>query len=376
MGAMGQIRIAVVGVGNCASSLLQGVAYYGEKSSGGALGGLMADVVGGYRVGDILPVVGFDVDARKVGRGISEAVFALPNCTKVFCDRLPESWGGVPVVRGPVMDGVAGHVQEWPEGERVVVGAGEELDLPGVVRVLRERGAEVLVNYLPVGSQRATEFYAEACLHAGVALVNCIPVLIASDAGWAGRFAAAGLPVVGDDIKAQLGATIAHRTLARLFERRGVRITGTYQLNTGGNTDFLNMLDRDRLGTKKRSKTEAVQSQLDQRLADGQIHVGPSDYVPFLKDNKVCFLRIEGEGFGGVPMHMEVRLSVEDSPNSAGCVVDAVRAAKVALDRREGGAVEAASAWLMKHPPRQMADEEAERAFGEWGGRGGIVTER
>jgi myo-inositol-1-phosphate synthase len=235
-----------------------------------------------------------------------------------------------------------------------------------VAKALRESGAEILVNFLPVGSQKATEFYAQACLDAGVALVNCIPVFIASDPTWAKRFAERGLPCVGDDIKAQVGATITHRTLAKLFADRGVRIDSTYQLNTGGNTDFLNMLNRERLSSKKVSKTDAVQSQLDVPLAPDQIHIGPSDFVPFQKDHKVCFLRLNGTGFGGVPLNLELRLSVEDSPNSAGVVVDAIRGCKVARDRKVAGAIEPVSAWTMKHPPKQMSDVEALRLVHEF----------
>jgi myo-inositol-1-phosphate synthase len=321
----------------------------------------MHELLGEYRAGDIEVVCAFDVDARKVGQPLSRAIFASPNNTKVF--HVPTLDVDPIVLMGPVLDGIAEHTADFSERERVVVSEKPPVD---VVRALRESGATALVNYMPVGAQRATEFYADACLQAGIAMVNCVPCFIASDAAWAKRFAEAKLPIVGDDIKAQLGATITHRTLARLFADRGVTIDGTYQLNTGGNTDFLNMLERSRLGSKKLSKTQAVQSQFDVPLDDDRIHVGPSDYVPWLKDNKVCFLRIEGRGFGGVPLNLELRLSVEDSPNSAGVVVDAIRAAQIALDRGEAGPVEYASSWCMKHPPRQMRDDDARRAFSAW----------
>jgi len=306
-------------------------------------------------------VAGFDIDARKVARPIEEAIFAPPNNTKVFCASIPSS--GVIVQMGEILDGVAPHMANFPVEQRFEPCDAKAVD---VAHVLRETGAQILVNYLPVGSRRATEYCAEACLAAGVSLVNCIPVFIASDAVWAGRFGDAGIPIVGDDIKAQLGATITHRTLAKLFADRGVRIDSTYQLNIGGNSDFLNMLERERLRDKKLSKTEAVQSQLDVPLPAERIHIGPSDFVPFLKDNKVCFLRIEGTGFGGVPLNLELRLSVEDSPNSAGSAVDAIRCCQLARDARLAGPVESVSAWTMKHPPRQMSDEEARRATREF----------
>jgi myo-inositol-1-phosphate synthase len=313
--------------------------------------------VGGFRPGDLELAAAFDVDARKVGRDVAEAIFAAPNCTKVFEPEVPKA--GVPVHMGRILDGVSPHMSEYGEARSFVVADALEADQAEVVRVLRETGAEVLLNYLPVGSERATRFYMECALEAGCAVVNCIPVFIASDPAWAKRFEAARLPIVGDDIKAQLGATITHRTLTDLFRRRGVTLDRTYQLNTGGNTDFLNMLNRARLASKKESKTEAVQSVAAARLSDENIHVGPSDYVPWQNDNKVCFLRMEGRLFGDVPMHLELRLSVEDSPNSAGVSVDAIRCAKLALDRGVGGALESASAYFMKHPPHQWPDDEA-----------------
>lgn len=351
---MPSIRIAIAGVGNCASSLVQGLTHYASAEGVG----LMHDVLGGYRVGDIVPVAAFDIDARKVGRPLTEAIFAPPNNTKVFAR--PPVGTGDPVVRmAAILDGVPEHMSAYPEHQRFIPASTPPVD---VAAALRESGAQVLVNYLPVGAQRATEQFAQSCLDAGVAMVNCIPVFIASNPAWAERFRERGLPVVGDDIKAQVGATITHRTLVKLLADRGVRVDRTYQLNTGGNTDFLNMLNRARLKDKKTSKTEAVTSQLGAPIDPDNVHIGPSDFVPWLADNKVCFLRVEGTGFGGVPMHLELRLSVEDSPNSAAVVVDAIRLAKIALDRKQAGPIEAASAWCMKHPPRQMSDAEAKAA--------------
>ena len=349
---MKPIRIAVAGVGNCASSLLQGVDYYRHNPADCI--GLMHASVGGFRAGDIEVVAAFDIDVRKVGRPLHKAIFAAPNNTKIF--HRPVNAASVRVEMGPILDGAPEHMAEYPVDQRF-----EPANLPpcDVTRRLRETGAEILVNYLPVGSQKATEHYAEACLDAGVSLINCIPVFIVSDRTWAKKFTDRGIPCIGDDIKAQVGATITHRTLARLLADRGVRIDSTYQLNTGGNTDFLNMLNRARLRDKKLSKTRAVQSQLDVPLDADRIHIGPSDYVPFLKDNKVCFLRLEGTGFGGVPMHIELRLSVEDSPNSAAVVVDCIRCCKLAHDAKLAGPIEPVSAWCMKHPPTQMTDGEA-----------------
>lgn len=350
---MGRIRIAVVGIGNCASSLIQGVHYYRERGAENAIG-LMHSNIGGYKPGDIEVVAAIDIDRRKVGRDISEAIYAPPNCTKVFYSDIPTS--GVKVTMGHVLDGVAEHMKEYSEEESFIVADEEEAD---VVRCLRDSGAEIAVNYLPVGSEKATRFYAECCLEAGVALVNCIPVFIASDGAWAGRFKERGLPVVGDDIKAQIGATILHRTIAKLFADRGVKLERTYQMNTGGNTDFLNMLSRERLRSKKISKTDAVQSALPAPLESRNIHIGPSDYVSWLRDNKVCFLRMEGRVFGDVPMEIDLRLSVEDSPNSAGCVIDAIRCCKLALDRGLSGPLISISAYTMKHPPEQHPDQKA-----------------
>ena len=357
------IRIALVGVGNCASSLVQGISYYSMPGADGQLPtlGLMHPVLGGWRVGDIQIVAAFDIDARKVGRPLEEAIFALPNNTKRFFPDVRST--GVTVQMGKILDGIAPHMADFPLDQRFEPADAEPAD---VAQVLRETGAEVLVCYLPVGSEKAMAHYAQACLDARVSLVNCVPVFIVSDPQWSRRFADRGIPCVGDDVKSQVGATITHRTLARLFAERGMRIDSTYQLNTGGNTDFLNMLSRERLASKKLSKTEAVQSQLDVPLDPRQIHIGPSDYIPFQKDNKVCFLRIEGTGFGGVPMHLEMRLSVEDSPNSAGVVVDAIRSCKLARDAGMAGPIEPVSAWTMKHPPVQMHDADAHLAFEEF----------
>jgi myo-inositol-1-phosphate synthase len=313
--------------------------------------------LGGYRPHDIEISAAFDIDLRKVGKDVSEAIFEAPNCTTVFCDRVPKA--GVRVRMGRLLDGVSEHLNGYPEHRRFLVSDQREADAEDVVRALRESGTEVLASYLPVGSEQASRFYAECALEAGVAMVNCMPVFLASDPAFAARFAEKGLPIIGDDIKAQLGATITHRTLTDLFRKRGVPLDRTYQLNTGGNTDFLNMLNRDRLVSKRVSKTEAVQSVAGHRLDDDSIHIGPSDYVPWQNDNKVCFLRMEGRLFGDVPMHLELRLSVEDSPNSAGVSVDAIRCAKLALDRGLGGAIEAPSAFFMKHPPLQLTDDEA-----------------
>jgi myo-inositol-1-phosphate synthase len=357
---MPTLRLAIAGVGNCASSLLQGLEYYRTHDLARA-SGLLHVQIGGYRLEDIRVVAAFDVDARKVGRPLEEAAFAPPNCTRIFAEKLPAS--GVTVQMGPVLDGIAEHMARHPAERAFRAAHARPVD---VAQALRESGAEVLVCYLPVGSERAVRLYAEACLAARVAFVNCVPVFIASDPAWAERFRAARLPIVGDDIKSQVGATIVHRTLARLLADRGVTLDATYQLNTGGNTDFLNMLEQERLASKRLSKTESVQSQLDERLAPENIHIGPSDYVAWQKDNKVCFVRMEWRGFGDVPMNLELRLSVEDSPNSAGVAIDAIRCAKLALDRGIAGPLEAASAFCMKRPPKQMRDVDATRALDAW----------
>jgi myo-inositol-1-phosphate synthase len=348
-----RIKVAIAGVGNCASSLVQGVEYYRDRP-GVALDGIMRHSIGGYRCSDVEFVAAFDVDRRKVGRPLEEAIFAKPNCTRIFQSALPVS--NVIVQAGPVLDGVAPHMADYPDDSafRVV-----DLEPTDVAAALRSSGAEVLVCYMPVGSERAVKHYAQACLEAGVAMVNCVPVFLASDEVWAAKFRDAGLPLIGDDIKSQVGATIVHRALARLFADRGVGLDRTYQLNTGGNTDFLNMLERNRLKSKKISKTESVQSQLDERLDARDIHIGPSDYVPWQHDNKVCFIRMEGHGFGNSPIELELRLSVQDSPNSAGVVIDAIRCVKLALERGEAGPLEAPSAYYMKSPPRQLRDSVA-----------------
>ena len=360
---MEPIRIAIVGVGNCASSLIQGIHYYRHKSPEDAIG-LMHWEIGSYRPGDIQVVAAFDIDARKVGKDVAEAIFSPPNCTTVFCKDIPST--GAIVRMGRVLDGVSEHMKDYPAHRTFVVADEPEATKEEIVRVLKDSGAEMLLNYLPVGSEEATRFYAECALEAGVGFINCMPVFIASDPAWAEKFKTRGLPIIGDDIKAQLGATITHRALMQLFARRGVRVDRTYQLNTGGNTDFLNMLNRARLASKKTSKTEAVQSVAARRLDEENIHVGPSDYVPWQNDNKVCFIRMEGRIFGDVPMNLELRLSVEDSPNSAGVAIDAIRCCKLALDRGEAGVLEGPSAFFMKHPPKQYTDEEAWRMTEEF----------
>jgi myo-inositol-1-phosphate synthase len=357
---MKPIKVAIIGVGNCASSLVQGVTYYRQNNSSQ---GLIHDKIGGFGAGDVDFVLGVDVDARKVGKDIAEAIFAKPNNTAVFQAEVPLT--GTKVIMGKVSDGVAPHMTTVGEKGFIVADAAEPTHAD-IVQAIKDSGAEVLINFLPVGSQAATEFYMECALEAGVAVVNCMPVFIASNPEWEARFRAKNLPIVGDDIKAQVGATIVHRVLSSLFAARGVTVERTYQLNTGGNTDFMNMLDRQRLGSKKESKTEAVQAMLAQRLADENIHVGPSDYVPWQKDNKLCFLRLEGLQWGNVPMELELRLSVEDSPNSAACVMDAIRCAKLALDRGEGGAVIGASAYFCKHPPQQFNDDLAAQMVEEY----------
>lgn len=350
---MGEIRVAIAGVGNCASSLVQGIEYYRNNGTKQIIG-LMNENLGGYRPQDLKFVVAFDIDKRKVGKDISEAIFESPNCTKTIYKNVPKF--GANVMMGPVLDGFASHMGDYSEDRRFVVSDEKPCD---VVSELKNHKVDVLINYMPVGSEKATKFYAEAALEAGVAFVNCMPVFIASNEEWAKRFEDAGIPIVGDDIKSQLGATIVHRVLTKLFQDRGVIVDRTYQLNTGGNTDFLNMLEKDRLKSKKISKTEAVQSQLDVPLHADNIHIGPSDYVPWLNDNKLCFLRLEGRGFGDIPLNLELRLSVEDSPNSAGVAIDAIRCAKLGLDRKIGGPLTSISSYTMKHPLIQYSDSEA-----------------
>ena len=360
---MGQIRIAVVGLGNCASSLLQGIEYYRDKTQKDLVG-LMHWNIGGYKPSDIEVVAAFDIDQRKVGKDISEAVFALPNCTKVFCPDLPPC--GRVVRMGRVLDGVAAHMKNYDDRYTFVPSDQKEATKEDIVGELKKSGAEILINYLPVGSEEAARFYAECALDARVGFINCIPVFIASDPEWARRFSRKNLPIIGDDVKSQMGATVIHRVMTHLFQNRGVKIDKTYQLNIGGNTDFLNMLDRTRLLSKKESKTEAVQSQTKKRIDSENIHIGPSDWVPFQKDNKVCFLRMEGKIFGDVPMNVEMRISVEDSPNSGGVIIDAIRCCKLALERGKGGLLYSPSAYFMKHPPRQFIDEVAFRMTEEF----------
>ncbi|BDI61790.1 inositol-3-phosphate synthase [Qipengyuania nanhaisediminis] len=352
---MKPIRVALVGIGNCASSLVQGIAHYRED---GARAGLISEWVGEYGVGDVEIVLGIDVDARKVGRDLSEAIFAQPNNTTRFVSELAPL--DAPVIMGRRLDGVAGHMTGADERGFQPADA-PDASQAAIVDALKGADVEVLVNFLPVGSHEASEFYMTCALEAGVAVVNAIPVFIASDPEWESRFRSRGLPIVGDDIKAQIGATIVHRMLSQLFASRGVGVDHTYQLNTGGNTDFMNMMDRERIGSKKQSKTEAVQSALSKKLDASDIVIGPSEYVPWQKDNKICFLRIEGKQFGDVPMHLEMRLSVEDSPNAAACVIDAIRYCRLARERGEAGALVAPSAFYCKHPPVQMAEEQAEK---------------
>jgi myo-inositol-1-phosphate synthase len=357
VGSSDKIRIAIAGVGNCASSLLQGIEHYRSvPREEHEAWGLMHLEMGGWRPGDVEVVAAFDVDERKVGRPLHEAAFALPNCTRVIEDSIAKS--EVVVQMAPVHDGVADHMIDWPAERSFRVAHERPVD---VEHALRSSGAEILVSYLPVGSQKATQAYAEACLATGVSLVNCIPVFIVSDPQWGERFRQAGIPCAGDDIKSQVGATILHRQLVRLFADRGVKIERTYQLNTGGNTDFLNMLSRERLASKKISKTEAVTSQIPYDIGADNVHIGPSDYVPWQGDNKVCFLRVEGRGFGGAPIEFEARLSVQDSPNSAGIVIDVIRYMKLARERGLAGPQLPISAYTMKHPPVQMRDVDAAR---------------
>lgn len=360
---MKKIKIAILGVGNCASSLLQGINYYRDKNVNEAAG-LMHWEIGGYKPSDIEVAAAFDIDKRKVGKDVSEAVFSEPNCTAVFCPDIPKT--GAVVRMGKVLDGCSSHMEDYAEKNRFVMAGLPEPSGEEVVGALRESGAEMLLNYLPVGSEEATRFYAECALMAGVGFINNMPVFIASDPEWARRFAEKNVPLIGDDIKAQMGATITHRTLTDLFKKRGVKLQRTYQLNTGGNTDFLNMLNRSRLASKKKSKTEAVQAVAAERLDADNIHIGPCDYVAWQKDNKVCFIRMEGKLFGDVPMNLELRLSVEDSPNSAGVTIDAVRCMKLALNRGKGGALLSPSAYFMKRPPAQYTDEEAFRMTEEF----------
>jgi myo-inositol-1-phosphate synthase len=353
---MNKIKVAIIGIGNCASSLIQGIYYYQNKTPNEAVGIMHWDI-GGYKPFDIEVVAAFDVDKRKVGLNVNQAIFSKPNCTTIFCADIPSI--SIKVQMGKILDGFSAHMKNYPADNTFLLADELQPTSEDIVKALKDSGTDVLMNYLPVGSEKATQFYAECALEAGVAFVNNIPVFIASNPAWAKRFEDKNLPIIGDDIKAQLGATITHRTLTDLFKKRGVALDRTYQLNTGGNTDFLNMKNSDRLFSKKESKTEAVQSVAAERLSDESIHVGPSDYVAWQKDNKVCFIRMEGRMFGDVPMNLEMRLSVEDSPNSGGVAIDSIRCAKLALDRKEGGVLTAPAAYLCKHPPEQFTDDEA-----------------
>src|SRR4249920_4070259 len=351
-----RIKVAIAGVGNCASSLVQGVEYYRDRQ-GAALEGVMRHSIGGYLCSDVEFVAAFDIDGRKVGHPLEEAIFAKPNCTRIFQSALPVS--NVIVQAGPVLDGVAAHMADYPDDAafRPV-----DLEPTDVAAALRASGAEVLLCYLPVGSEQAVTHYARACLDARVAMINCVPVFLASDPYWAQEFREAGVPIIGDDIKSQVGATIVHRALARLFSDRGVGIDRTYQLNTGGNSDFLNMLERSRLESKKISKTEAVTSNLQREFNTKDVHIGPSDHVGWLDDRKWAYVRLEGRAFGDVPLNLEYKLEVWDSPNSAGIIIDAVRAAKIAKDRGIGGPILSASSYFMKSPPEQYGDDVARDA--------------
>ena len=353
--ALGKINVAIIGVGNCASSLVQGVHYYRNAEEDTLVPGLMHVNLGGYHVGDVEFTAAFDIDANKVGKDLSEAIFTTPNNTHKFCD-VPRL--GVRVHRGMTHDGLGKYLSQ------IIRKAPGPTD--DIVRILRDTETHVVVNYLPVGSEEGTKWYVEQVLAAGCALVNCIPVFIAREAYWQRRFEERSLPIIGDDIKSQVGATILHRVLTRLFRDRGVRLDRTYQLNFGGNTDFLNMLERERLMSKKISKTGAVTSQLDYELPEANVHVGPSDYVPWLLDRKWCHIRMEGTTFGDVPLNVEVKLEVWDSPNSAGVVIDAIRCCKLAMDRGISGALEGPSAYFMKSPPKQYTDEEARKMVEEY----------
>jgi myo-inositol-1-phosphate synthase len=350
-----KVRVGIIGVGNCASSLVQGVRFYRDADPAALIPGLMHTVLGGYHVGDIEFSAAFDVDSRKVGTDLGQAIWAAPNNTVKFAD-VPHL--GVPVHRGPTTDGLGhyGHTRI------------EQSETPpaDVARILADTGTDVIVNYLPVGSEEATRWYMEQALAAGTGVVNCIPVFIAREAEWSARFAAAGLPIVGDDIKSQVGATIVHRALARLFRDRGVKLERTSQLNVGGNMDFYNMLERSRLESKKVSKTNAVTSQVDHELGTENVHIGPSDYVEWLSDRKWAYIRLEGTTFGNVPLNVELKLEVWDSPNSAGVVIDALRCCKVSLDRGQGGTLEGPSAYFMKSPPVQHRDELARQLVEEF----------
>ena len=355
---MGKINVAIIGVGNCSSSLVQGIQKYSEiQDNEIKVPGLMNNILGGYSIGDVNVVAAFDVDKDKVGKDLSEAIFTKNNNALKFHDVAKT---GVTVERGMTHDGVGEYLADIIEIDKDKDSVGSETS--DIIQILRDKKVDVVINYLPVGSEQATKWYVEQVLAAGCAFVNCIPVFIAREDYWQKRFKDKGLPIVGDDIKSQVGATIIHRVLARLFEDRGVRLDRTYQLNFGGNTDFLNMLERSRLTSKKISKTNAVQSQLEKELPTDEVHIGPSDHVPWLEDRKWAYIRLEGTSWGDVPLNVELKLEVEDSPNSAGVAIDAIRCAKIAMDTGVSGAVEAPSAYFMKSPPIQMRDDDARRA--------------
>jgi len=358
---LGKIKVAIIGVGNCASSLVQGVHYYREAAEGESIPGLMHVDLGGYHIGDIEFVAAFDIARNKVGKDLAKAIYTPPNNTFKFCQVPPTR---VKVERGMTHDGVGKYLSDV-----VIKAPGPTADIVGI---LKETKTDVAVNFLPVGSEEATKWYIEQVLTAGCGFVNCIPVFIAQEKYWQNRFAERGLPIIGDDIKSQVGATITHRVLTNLFRDRGVKLERTYQLNFGGNTDFLNMLERERLASKKISKTQSVTSQLDYTIDPNDIHVGPSDYVPWLGDRKFCHIRMEGRTFGDVPLNLELKLEVWDSPNSAGVVVDAIRCCKLAMDRGLSGALIAPSAYFMKSPPVQYKDDEAHRMVEEFIAEGGV----
>ena len=350
---MKKIKIGIVGLGNCASTLIQGIYYYKDKNPKDAIGIMHWDIEG-YNPSDIEVVAAFDIDKRKVGKDISEAIFSKPNNTTIFQKEIPNL--GVEVKKSPILDGFSSHMNEYPEDHRFVISDEKEVD---VAEELKKSGAEILINYLPVGSEKASRFMAQQCLEANVAFINGMPVFIASEKEWQKKFEEKNLPIIGDDVKSAVGATIVHRVLSKLFVDRGIKLERTYQINVGGNTDFINMLNMERLKSKRISKTQSVQSQLPIPLATENIHISPSDYVPWLKDRKLAFIRLEGKQFGNIPIDIEVRLNCEDSPNSAGSMIDAIRCCKLALNRRISGALTSISAYTMKHPPQQFPDDKA-----------------
>lgn len=353
-----KIKVALVGIGNCFAGLLQGIEYYKKNPSQEVIG-IIHDKLSEYSIHDIDFVAGFDVGENKIGKTINEAIYEYPNMVDwIPKNQMPKT--NAKVYESPILDGVGLWVENRVKPIKSTKSESQLAD--EIKKILKDTGAEIIVSYLPVGSEKATQFWAQICLDTNTAFVNCIPSFIASDESWAKKFQEKKIPVIGDDIKGQVGATIVHRTLARLCNDRGTKIEKTYQINVGGNTDFLNMKEQERLISKKISKTESVQSQLDERLDDDQIYVGPSDFIPFLGNTKLMFMRIEGRQWANIPYNMEVRLEVDDKANSAGIVIDAIRLAKIALDRKEGGPIISASAYLMKHPPKQMSDPQAKQA--------------